>query len=80
MEAEILAQAQAARYIGAGLAVLPLFGVGLGLGILFGNFMQGAFRNPSAAAGLTPTFYIAFALTEATGLFGLVIAFLILFS
>lgn len=72
--------AEAAKYIGAGLAVLPLLGVGLGLGILFGNFMQGAFRNPSATGGLTATFYIAFALTEATGLFALVISFLILFS
>lgn len=72
--------AEAAKYIGAGIAVLPLLGVGLGLGILFGNFMQGAFRNPSAQAGLTGSFYIAFALTEATGLFALVIAVLILFS
>lgn len=72
--------AEAAKYIGAGLAVLPLLGVGLGLGILFGNFMQGAFRNPSATGGLTAQFYIAFALTEATGLFALVISFLILFS
>lgn len=70
--------AEAAKFIGAGLAVLPLLGVGLGLGIMFGNFMQGAFRNPSATAGLTPQFYIAFALTEATGLFALVIAFIIL--
>ncbi len=72
--------AEAAKFIGAGLAVLPLLGVGLGLGIRFGNFMQGAFRNPSATAGLNTQFYIAFALTEATGLFALVIAFLILFS
>lgn len=70
---------EAAKFIGAGLAVLPLLGVGLGLGILFGNFMQGAFRNPSATSGLNAQFYIAFALTEATGLFALVIAFLILF-
>lgn len=73
-------EAEAAKYIGAGIAVIPLAGVGAGLGILFGNFLSGAFRNPSATGGLTATFYIAFALTEATGLFALVIAFLILFS
>lgn len=73
-------EAEAAKYIGAGLAVLPLLGVGLGLGILFGKFMEGAFRNPSATGGLTANFYIAFALTEATGLFALVVAVLILFS
>ncbi|RFB04884.1 ATP synthase F0 subunit C [Parvularcula marina] len=72
-------EAEAAKLIGAGLAVLPLAGVGIGLGILFGNFLSGAFRNPSAKAGLTSDFYIAFALTEATGLFGLVVSLLILF-
>ena len=63
-----------------GWPVLAAASVGIGLGILFGNFMQGAFRNPSATQGLTGNFFIAFALTEATGLFALVIAFLILFS
>lgn len=71
-------ETSAAALIGAGLAVLPLAGVGVGLGILFGNYMQGAFRNPSAKASMTGDFYIAFALTEATGLFGLLISFLIL--
>ncbi|MEM9837816.1 MAG: F0F1 ATP synthase subunit C [Pseudomonadota bacterium] len=70
--------AEAAKFIGAGLAVLPLFGVGIGLGIIFGNFFQGAFRNPSATQGLMGNFFLAFALTEATGLFALVIAFIIL--
>lgn len=71
--------AEAAKLIGTGLAVLPLFGVGIGLGILFGNFMQGAFRNPSAAAGLQTSFFIAFALTEATGLFAIGVALVIFF-
>lgn len=72
--------AEAAKLIGAGLATIPLAGVGAGLGIIFGNYFQGAFRNPSAVSSMTGTFYIAFALTEATGLFGLLIAFIILGS
>jgi F-type H+-transporting ATPase subunit c len=36
-------------------------------------------RNPSAAPGQFATLLIGFALAEATGLFGLVIAFMILF-
>jgi F-type H+-transporting ATPase subunit c len=72
--------AEAAKYIGAGLAALPLFGVGMGIGNIFANFLQGALRNPSAAQGQFPNLLLGFALTEATGLFALVVAFLILFS
>ncbi|MEL6365668.1 MAG: F0F1 ATP synthase subunit C [Pseudomonadota bacterium] len=72
--------AEAAKYIGAGLATLPLAGVGVGLGIIFGNFMSGALRNPSAAPSQQGSLFLTFALTEATGLFGLLISFLILFG
>lgn len=71
---------EAARMIGAGLAVLPLAGVGVGLGMIFGNFLSGAFRNPSAAAQNQTTLLLGFALTEATGLFGFAIAAIILFG
>ena len=70
----------AAKMIGAGLATLPLAGVGIGLGLIFGNFLAGAFRNPSAAGANQGTMLLGFALTEATGLFALVVAFLILFT
>ena len=72
--------AEAAKFIGAALAVLPLFGVGMGIGNIFANFLAGALRNPSAAQGQFPNLLLGFALTEATGLFALVIAVLILFS
>ncbi|MCA8888609.1 MAG: F0F1 ATP synthase subunit C [Parvularculaceae bacterium] len=71
--------AEAAKLIGAGIAALPLAGAGVGLGIIFGNFLSGAFRNPSAAAGNQQTLLLAFALTEFTGLLGFVVAMLILF-
>ena len=38
-----------AKYIGAGLATMGMIGAGAGLGILFGNYLQGAIRNPTAA-------------------------------
>lgn len=72
-------EAEAAKLIGAGIASLPLAGAAIGLGIIFGNFLSGAFRNPSAAAANQPTLLLAFALTEFTGLLGFVIAILILF-
>ena len=40
----------AAKYIGAGLATLGMIGAGIGVGNIFGSFLTGALRNPSAAA------------------------------
>ena len=73
-------EAEAAKFIGAGIATLALAGIGIGLGSIFGNYLSGALRNPSAAPKQFTNLLIGFALTEATGLFALVIAFLILFS
>ena len=70
---------QAAKHIGAGLAMLGMIGAGIGLGILFGNYLSGAMRNPSAATGERPMLFLGMALTEALGIFALVIGFLILF-
>ena len=40
---------EAAKMIGAGLAAIALAGAGVGIGIIFGNYLSGAMRNPSAA-------------------------------
>jgi F-type H+-transporting ATPase subunit c len=71
--------AEAAKLIGAGLACFALIGAGLGIGNIFGSFLAGALRNPSAAPGQFPNLLLGFALAEATGLFGLVVALIILF-
>jgi F-type H+-transporting ATPase subunit c len=71
--------AASAKLIGAGIATLALAGVGIGLGNLFGNFLNGALRNPAAAQRIFPNMMLGFALTESVALFALVIAFLILF-
>ena len=72
--------AQAAKFIGAGLASIALVGAGIGIGHIFGSYLSGALRNPSAAQGQFTNLLLGFALAEATGLFGLGMAFLILFS
>jgi F-type H+-transporting ATPase subunit c len=69
----------AAKYIGAGLATMGLIGAGVGLGVLFGQYLSGAMRNPSAAPGAQPMLFLGMALTEALGIFALVMAFIILF-
>ena len=70
----------AAKYVGAGLAMLGMIGAGLGLGTMFGNYLNAAMRNPSAAAAERPMLFLGMALTEALGIFALVVALLILFA
>jgi len=71
---------EAAKMIGAGLACSALIGAGIGIGNIFGSYLTGALRNPSAADGQRANLLLGFALAEATGLFGLVVAFIILFG
>jgi len=73
-------EAEAARYIGAGLAAISLAGAGVGIGHIFGNYLAGALRNPSAAQSQFANLLLGFALAEATGLFGLVVSLIILFG
>jgi F-type H+-transporting ATPase subunit c len=73
-------EAEAAKLIGAGIAATALIGAGVGIGSIFGHYLAGALRNPSAAPGQFPNLLLGFALAEATGLFGLVVALLILFA
>ncbi len=68
------------KSIGAGIAALALLGAGIGIGNIFASFLNGAMRNPSAAPSQTTNLLLGFALTEATGLFGFVVAMLILYS
>jgi F-type H+-transporting ATPase subunit c len=70
----------AAQMIGAGLACIALVGAGIGIGNVFGSYLEGALRNPGAAASQQTNLLLGFALCEATGLFGLVIALIILYA
>ncbi|ADU12791.1 MULTISPECIES: F0F1 ATP synthase subunit C [Asticcacaulis] len=70
--------ASAYKFLGAGLAMLGMIGAGIGLGLLFGNFFQGALRNPSAAKSQQTNLFIGMALTEALGILAFVIAIMIL--
>jgi F0F1-type ATP synthase membrane subunit c/vacuolar-type H+-ATPase subunit K len=69
----------AAKMIGAGLAVIGVLGSGIGIGNIFAAFIQGIGRNPSAQGAMFPMTMLGFALVEAVALFALVVAFMILF-
>lgn len=71
---------ESARMIGAGLAVVALMGVGIGIGNIFSSLISSIARNPEARDKLFPIGLLGFALTEAVALFALLIAFLILFK
>src|SRR5260370_32367806 len=63
----------AAKYIGAGIACIGMGGAGVGVGTIFGNYLLGALRNPSAADGQFARLIFGFAVTEALGIFSLLI-------
>lgn len=73
-------ETEAAKFIGAGLAVFALAGVGLGIGNIFATLISSIARNPASRAAVFPIGILGFALTEAVALFALLIAFLILFA
>ena len=70
----------AGNAIGAGLAMTGMIGAGIGVGNIFGNFLSGALRNPSAADSQFGRLVFGFAVTEALGIFSLLIALLLLFA
>ena len=68
------------KYIGAGLSTIGLGGAAIGVGNIAGNFLAGALRNPSAAAGQTATLFIGIAFAEALGIFSFLVALLLMFA
>ena len=69
----------AAKAIGAGIAMIALAGVGIGMGQIFGALISGVARNPAARDRVFGLAILGFALTEAVALYALVIAVIILF-
>ena len=70
---------EAAKIIGAGLAVIGLGGVGAAIGSIFAALVSAIARNPSARSQVFPIGMLGFALVEAVALYALMIAFFFLF-
>jgi F-type H+-transporting ATPase subunit c len=66
--------------IGAGLAVIALAGVGVGIGNIFAALVTSIARNPAARDEVFGIGILGFALTEAIALFALVVVLLLLFA
>ncbi len=72
-------EVEAAKLIGAGLAVVGLGGVGSGIGSIFASMISSGARNPSAIPQVQLFMWIGFALVEAVALYALLIALLLMF-
>lgn len=71
---------ESARLMAAAIALLPMIGVGIGLGMIFSSYNNAVGRNPSSSEILDKKFFLSFALTEAIAIFALVVCFIILFG
>jgi len=64
--------------IGAAIAVFTGVGAGIGIGIATSGLTQAISRQPEASGKITPMFFVGVALAEATAIYGLVIALLLI--
>lgn len=67
------------KYIGVGLSALAMLGAAIGVGNIFSALLTGVARNPEAESKLVKSAFIGAGLAEAMGLFGFLIALLLLF-
>jgi F-type H+-transporting ATPase subunit c len=75
-----LALTQAFKYLGSGFATIGLVGAGIGIGTVFSALITAVARNPAMKNQLFSYAVLGFALSEATGLFALMMSFLLLFT
>ena len=66
--------------VGAGLAMIAGIGPGVGQGIAAGHGAAAVGRNPGAKSDITSTMLLGQAIAETTGLYGLVVALILLFA
>ena len=66
--------------LGAGIAMVAMIGVGVGIGYNAGKTVESTARQPEAQGTLLKLMLIGVALTETAGIFALVIAIMLLFA
>ncbi|HZD55331.1 MAG TPA: ATP synthase F0 subunit C [Anaerolineales bacterium] len=70
---------EAAKLIGAGLAMIGTIGAGAGIGIVVNGAVQGMARNPDSSGVVQTNMILGIAFAEAVAIYCLVVALLILF-
>ena len=66
--------------LGAGVAMIAGVGPGIGQGIAAGQGAAAVGRNPGARGTIMSTMLLGQAVAETTGLYGLLIAFILLYA
>ena len=69
----------AAPAIGAGLAMIAGIGPGIGQGYAAGKAAEAVGRQPEAQSDITRTMLLGAAVAESTGIYGLIVALILLF-
>ncbi|AGB42337.1 ATP synthase, F0 subunit c [Halobacteroides halobius DSM 5150] len=70
----------AASAVGAGLAMIAGIGAGIGQGYAAGKGAEAVGKQPEAQGVITRTMLLGAAVAETTGIYGLVIALILLFA
>ena len=65
--------------LGAGIAAITGIGAGVGIGIATSKAVDAVARQPEASGKITTNLLLGCALAEATAIYGLVVAILIIF-
>ena len=70
----------AASAVGAGLAMIAGIGPGIGQGFAAGKAAEAVGRQPEAKGDITSTMLFGCAVAESTGIYGLVVALILLYA
>lgn len=70
---------EAAKAIGAGLAMIGVIGPGVGIGLLVQGALNAIGRNPDASGQITTNMILGIAFAEAVAIYALVVSLIILF-
>ena len=71
---------QAFKYLAVGLLGISFAGAAVGVGLVVSKALEGISRNPSSENSVSKYMFIGAGLAEAMGLFGLVLALLLMFA
>lgn len=73
-------ESEAIKYVGVGLTALGMMGAAIGVGNIFAAMLNGISRNPATEQKMAKYLYVGAGLSEAMGLFALVIALMLMFA
>ena len=76
----ITMDAQAMKYLAVGLLGIAFAGAAMGVGKIVSSALEGIARNPQSEGSVSKYMFIGAGLAEAMGLFGLVLALLLMFA